>query len=85
MTYMGMDISSKGHKRSRAASYSAARSAERRQCPECGRLGALGSRIEVDDAWTVRVCRYCGHGVGRLDGVSFGTAAASRVKGEDDA
>lgn len=49
----------------------ARRSAEHRRCPKCKRGSALGQRYRIPEgSW--RVCRYCGHEVGIINGKLFG-------------
>jgi hypothetical protein len=67
----GMD-GARASRRSNAASVGATQSAQTRKCPRCLRKGAMGSRIRVDDGWSARVCRWCAHSTGIIDGKPFG-------------
>lgn len=66
-----MSLGDKAARRSQAASNGASKSAQRRQCPACGRKAALSARIDHPDGWARR-CQYCGHEVGVTSGQSFG-------------
>lgn len=59
-------------RRSNAASTAALVGARKLKCPACDRQAALGQKVEWDNGDWVRVCRYCGHQVGRTDGVYYG-------------